>query len=127
MRLLKTVVHPSITEINLTPCHPNSFTRIATRAIVIKNNKILLMFTNRYNDYSLPGGGVDLGEELLDGFKRELSEETGLVTLKMFARLVYTKNIGHTIVTNTFLSVQSCTCYRIVLAVTFQSNLVQIS
>lgn len=77
MRLLKTVVHPSITEINLTPCHPNSFTRIATRAIVIKNNKILLMFTNRYNDYSLPGGGVDQGEELLDGFKRELIEETG--------------------------------------------------
>lgn len=77
MRLLKRVVHPSITEVNLTPCHSDSFTRIATRAIVIKNNKILLMFTQRYNDYSLPGGGVDNGEELIDGLKRELSEETG--------------------------------------------------
>lgn len=77
MHLLKRVVHPSIKEVNLTPCHPESFTRIATRAIVIKNNKILLMFTERYNDYSLPGGGVDSGEELLEGFKRELNEETG--------------------------------------------------
>ena len=77
MQLLKRVVHDSITEINLTPCHPNSFTRIASRAIVVKEDKILLMFTERYNDYSLPGGGIDKGEDLIDGLKRELSEETG--------------------------------------------------
>jgi len=77
MQLLKRVVHPSITDTHLTPQHPESFTRLATRAIVIKQGKILLMFTERYNDYSLPGGGVDLGEELTDGLKRELSEETG--------------------------------------------------
>ena len=39
----------------------------------------LVMLSNvyRYNDYSLPGGGVDENESLSDGFKRELSEETG--------------------------------------------------
>jgi len=77
MHLLKRVVHASITEKNLTPEHPLCFTRIATRAIVIQENKILLMFTERYNDYSLPGGGVDESESLIEGFKRELSEETG--------------------------------------------------
>ena len=77
MRLLKKVTHPSITENNLSPEHPASFTRIATRAIVIKDNRILLMFTQRYNDYSLPGGGVDEGESLVDGLIRELAEETG--------------------------------------------------
>jgi ADP-ribose pyrophosphatase YjhB (NUDIX family) len=77
MRLLTKVVHPSITETNLSPAHPTSFTRIATRAIVIKNNQILLMFTQRYNDYSLPGGGVDVNESLVEGLIRELAEETG--------------------------------------------------
>ena len=77
MNLLKRVIHPSIKESNLSPSDPASFTRVATRAIVIKNNKILLMFTRRYNDYSLPGGGVDDGEALTDCLKRELSEETG--------------------------------------------------
>lgn len=77
MKLLKRVVHDSIKIQELTPTHPESFTRIATRAIVIKNQKILLMFTERYNDYSLPGGGVDSNEALIDGLKRELSEETG--------------------------------------------------
>jgi ADP-ribose pyrophosphatase YjhB (NUDIX family) len=81
MHLLKRVIHHSIEEKNLTPDHPKSFTRIATRAIVIKKNKILLMFTERYNDYSLPGGGVDQGEALTDGLKRELSEETGALNI----------------------------------------------
>ena len=82
MHLLKRVVHDSIKEINLTPDHPQSFTRIATRAIVIKKDKILLMFTERYNDYSLPGGGVDEGESLIEGFKRELNEETGAQAIR---------------------------------------------
>ncbi|WP_413693339.1 NUDIX hydrolase [Psychromonas sp. KJ10-2] len=77
MQLLKRVVHSSIPDTNLTPEHPEIFTRLATRAIVFKQGKILLMFTERYNDYSLPGGGVDLGEELIDGLQRELAEETG--------------------------------------------------
>ncbi|TEW55163.1 NUDIX domain-containing protein [Psychromonas sp. RZ22] len=82
MHLLKRVIHPSITLDNLIPAHPQCFTRIATRAIVIKDNQILLMFTKRYNDYSLPGGGVDEGEKLIDGLKRELHEETGAHSIR---------------------------------------------
>lgn len=77
MQLLKRVIHKSITTLNPTPYHDECFTRIAARAIVIKKDKILLMFTERYNDFSLPGGGVDEEENLLEGLKRELAEETG--------------------------------------------------
>ncbi|MEL0628564.1 NUDIX hydrolase [Psychromonas aquatilis] len=77
MQLLKRVIHDAITHQQITPEHPQCFTRIATRAIVIRAQKILLMYTQRYNDYSLPGGGVDQGESLEEGLKRELSEETG--------------------------------------------------
>lgn len=72
MRLLKTTVHP---EVNI-----NSKTiikRKAARAIVIKNNNILLLYTARYHDYTLPGGGINEGESEIEGLTRELIEETG--------------------------------------------------
>lgn len=53
------------------------FTRKSTRAICIKGNLILCLYTKRYDDYSLPGGGLDQGEDIIEGLKRELREETG--------------------------------------------------
>ena len=44
--------------------------------IIVENNKILL--TKQWDGYSLPGGGVKLGETLAETFKREIKEETGL-------------------------------------------------
>jgi ADP-ribose pyrophosphatase YjhB (NUDIX family) len=49
-------------------------TRKATRAIVLDGENILLLYTERYHDYSLPGGGVYDGESLINGLKRELKE-----------------------------------------------------
>lgn len=72
MRLLATAVHPDILDLSKTTIH-----RKATRAIVLKNDEILLMYTARYHDYTLPGGGLDKNENLLDGLRRELTEETG--------------------------------------------------
>lgn len=51
--------------------------RDAARAICIKDNKILLLYTGRYDDYSLPGGGIDNDESKEEGLVRELIEETG--------------------------------------------------
>ena len=72
MRLLKSTIHPDITDMSA-----KSFTRKATRAIVLNGDDILLLYTKRYHDYSLPGGGIDEGESNVDGLIRELKEETG--------------------------------------------------
>ena len=63
--------------------------RHAARAIVIKGENILLLYTQRYHDYSLPGGGIDDGEDKVAGLIRELQEETGaqgVRNVKPFAR-----------------------------------------
>ena len=77
MQLLKSTIHPDISDISA-----KSFTRKATRAIVLNGDNILLLYTKRYHDYSLPGGGVDEGENITDGLIRELKEETGAHNVK---------------------------------------------
>lgn len=72
MRLLHSTKVPNIHS-NLS----NQFTRKATRAIVLNGDNILLLYTKRYHDYSLPGGGIDEGEDNISGLIRELREETG--------------------------------------------------
>jgi len=77
MRLLKSNIHPDISDLS-----GKSFNRKATRAIVLNGNNILLLYTKRYHDYSLPGGGIDEGEDNIDGLIRELKEETGAHNVK---------------------------------------------
>jgi len=71
MRLLKSTRHPDALTAG------RSFHRQATRAIVLNGTNILMLYTERYHDYTLPGGGVDEGEDLIEGLIRELQEETG--------------------------------------------------
>ncbi|MFK7770665.1 MAG: NUDIX hydrolase [Saprospiraceae bacterium] len=78
MQILKTHYHPDIETLE----NKSIFTRLATRAIAIQNNSILLLYTKRYEDYSLPGGGLDLNEDKIEGMIRELSEETGAEDIK---------------------------------------------
>jgi ADP-ribose pyrophosphatase YjhB (NUDIX family) len=73
MQILKTHFHPEVQDLD----NKSIFTRLATRAIAIKGENILLMYTARYEDYSLPGGGLDINEDKVAGMKRELVEETG--------------------------------------------------
>ncbi len=78
MQLLKTHYHPEIKSLE----NKTIFTRLATRSIAVQGNSILLMYTERYEDYSLPGGGLDLDEDKIQGMMRELSEETGAQNIK---------------------------------------------
>ncbi|NOQ38179.1 NUDIX domain-containing protein [archaeon] len=51
--------------------------RKASRAIVINNSKIALLFVSKHNYHKLPGGGVESGEDLETALHREILEETG--------------------------------------------------
>ena len=46
------------------------------------NGKIMLVFSEKDDDYSLPGGGIEEGEDLILGLKREFLEETGYTIIK---------------------------------------------
>ncbi len=78
MQVLKTHFHSEINSLE----NKSVFTRLATRGITLKGNNILLLYTERYEDYSLPGGGLDEGEDKIEGMKRELIEETGARDIK---------------------------------------------
>lgn len=72
MKLLRKVIHPSLGS-----DYGTVFIRNTARAVVLKGEQVLLLYTARYDDYSLPGGGVDKGESIEQGLLRELHEETG--------------------------------------------------
>ena len=78
MQNLKTHYHPDIENLE----NKSIFTRLATRSITTQENNILLLYTARYEDYSLPGGGLDAGEDKIVGMIRELQEETGAKNIK---------------------------------------------
>lgn len=78
MQILKTHYHPDLEILE----NKSIFTRLATRSIAIQGDNILLLYTERYEDYSLPGGGLDEGEDRVEGMMRELSEETGARDIK---------------------------------------------
>lgn len=51
--------------------------RPTVRAIILQGEQILLVYTKRYDDFSLPGGGIDAGESNEQALARELREEIG--------------------------------------------------
>jgi ADP-ribose pyrophosphatase YjhB (NUDIX family) len=72
VRVIKQMIHKALEHVD-----GRTFERKAARGIIMRGSDILLLYTKRYNDYSFPGGGVDEHEDLIEGLKRELAEETG--------------------------------------------------
>ena len=52
--------------------------RPSVYAIIQQDRKILLINTIHTGTYSLPGGGIELGEQIEDALRREVREETGI-------------------------------------------------
>jgi 8-oxo-dGTP diphosphatase len=52
--------------------------REASRAVLFDENGLVpLLFVSKYNFHKLPGGGIDKGENRLEGLIREVLEEVG--------------------------------------------------
>ena len=56
--------------------------RPSVRGIIIRNGRIAMMHSCRYDYYKLPGGGIEPGESLEETLVREVQEESGLVVKK---------------------------------------------
>jgi ADP-ribose pyrophosphatase YjhB (NUDIX family) len=68
--------------------------RRAVRAIVIKDDALLVMHRNKFGDqyYTLVGGGIDHGESAEQSLYREVAEETGVTIAN--PRLVFVEEAG---------------------------------
>jgi 8-oxo-dGTP pyrophosphatase MutT (NUDIX family) len=78
LRLIKKLIHKDVHQLD-----GRTFDRRAARGIILNDKKILLLYTKRYNDYSFPGGGIELEEDIITGLKREIAEETGAKNIQV--------------------------------------------
>ncbi|MDZ4046791.1 MAG: NUDIX domain-containing protein [Pseudoxanthomonas sp.] len=82
MERILEIIHPQY------PVAPRAVDqRRAVRGIALRDTRILLLYTGRYDDFSVPGGGVTEGEELEAALVREMVEETGARRVRILAPL----------------------------------------
>ena len=55
--------------------------RPSARSIIINKGKIAMVYSQKYNYYKFPGGGIEECEDRLDALKRETLEEAGLLII----------------------------------------------
>lgn len=69
--------------------------RVAARALIIRNNEVLLVKESDDDWWALPGGGVDHGDSIEFSLTREIEEELGVPANKVLSdfRIAY-YNIG---------------------------------
>lgn len=56
-----------------------SSVRDSARSIIIRNKKVAMIHSLKYDYYKFPGGGIENGENPVDAMIRETREESGLV------------------------------------------------
>lgn len=56
--------------------------RPSVRGIIVRDGKIAMVHSLKYDYYKFPGGGMEQGETQIETLIREVREETGLVVMK---------------------------------------------
>ena len=60
----------------------HTYIRNSARSIIIKNNRIAMIHSLKYDYYKFPGGGIETGEDPVDTVIRETMEEAGLSVIR---------------------------------------------
>lgn len=70
-------------ELDTKDYDPNSraYVRPSVRGIIIRDGKIAMVHSPKYNYYKFPGGGIEAGETMEEALIREVAEESGLQVL----------------------------------------------
>lgn len=55
--------------------------RPSVRGIVIRDGKVLMIHSRKYDYYKFPGGGIEPGEEMIAALCREVAEESGFCVI----------------------------------------------
>ena len=58
-----------------------SFVRNSARSIIIRNGKVAMVHSLKYDYYKFPGGGIEAGENPVEAMIRETQEEAGLIVI----------------------------------------------
>ncbi|SHM25317.1 NUDIX hydrolase [Ruminococcus flavefaciens] len=58
------------------------FKRPSVRGIIIKDKTVAMVYSNKYDYYKFPGGGIEKNEDYISTLIREISEEAGLKVLE---------------------------------------------
>jgi 8-oxo-dGTP pyrophosphatase MutT (NUDIX family) len=61
--------------------HGKKFIRPSVRSIIIKENKVAMVYSKKYDYYKFPGGGIETNENQKEALIRETFEETGLIII----------------------------------------------
>ena len=57
------------------------FVRPSVRAIIIEDQKVLMVHSLKYDYYKFPGGGINAGEGMEEALCREVAEEAGRLVM----------------------------------------------
>lgn len=58
-----------------------TYTRNSARSIIIRDGKIAMVHSLKYDYYKFPGGGIEAGEDPVKAMIRETREEAGLTVI----------------------------------------------
>ncbi|MDA3932359.1 MAG: NUDIX domain-containing protein [Tenericutes bacterium] len=76
--------------------------RQASRAIIIRDSLILMVYSKVNKDYKFPGGGIEKGETKIDAVVREVLEEVGRTITNIKSQFAFITTINKETIRNEY-------------------------